>query len=240
MSRALLLFVVGLALAACDSGEGVQGAVPAAPAASATSATPSQAAPRVEPAVNEWVDPEPPGAQRRAEEVVHADWNEDKTIRLTMHLTTLVNRQSAIGGATGRLAGREVNVEDRLDRLGAEVTEAEIVIRLPGAILFDFDKADIRPDAERTLAEVAAVLDAYQDRPARIEGHTDSIASESYNLALSQRRAEAVRDWLVGRGVAARRLRTTGLGESQPVADNGTAAGRRSNRRVEVVVERAR
>ena len=192
----------------------------------------------------EWVDPEPPGAQAQAEEVVGAEWNRDKTTalsaaatsRLVMDLTTLVDSRTGIAGVGSAIAAPTTSLDDRLARLGAEQTATEVTIRLPGSVLFDFDSAAIRPDAERALADVAAVLAGYAGRPARIEGHTDSIASDAYNLDLSKRRAESVRAWLVAHGVAAKRLTTTGYGESRPVADNATAAGRQKNRRVEIVI----
>jgi len=73
----------------------------------------------------------------------------------------------------------------------------------------------------------------------RVEGHTDSVTSDAYNQQLSERRADAVRTWLESHGVAAGRLTTVGYGESKPVADNGTVAGRQQNRRVEIVIDKA-
>lgn len=185
-----------------------------------------------------WEDPEPPAAQALAEEVVGAPWNQDKTTRLAMHITTLVDSRTGLVGFGSEIAATATGLDDRLSRLGAVETATEVTIRLPGSVLFDFDSAAIRPDAERTLGEVAEVLAGYPGRPARIEGHTDSIASTDYNLRLSERRAASVRDWLVAHGVAAGRLTPSGRGEAQPVADNSTAAGRQRNRRVEVVVEK--
>lgn len=185
-----------------------------------------------------WEDPEPPGAQAAAEAAVGAKWNEDKTSRLQMKILPLVDRTSGIAGFGSRLAARETSLDDRLRHLGAQVTGTEVRIRLPGAILFDFDRAEIRADAERTLGEVAATLGQLGDRTVRIEGHTDSIASDEYNLGLSARRAEAVRAWLAGHGVAAGRMTAVGRGESQPVADNASAEGRQLNRRVEIVAQR--
>jgi outer membrane protein OmpA-like peptidoglycan-associated protein len=195
----------------------------------------------------DWQDPEPPDAQARAISVVAAAFNQDKSALLTdprthqlaMRIGTLVDRTGRIGGATGELAKTEGSLDQRLDRLGAEVSETEVRIRLSGSVLFDFDSDAIRADAERTLSEVAEVVQAYPGRPVRIEGHTDSIASDSYNQALSERRAAAVKTWLAGHGVEAGRLATAGFGESRPAADNATAAGRQQNRRVEIVVERA-
>jgi len=183
-----------------------------------------------------WEDPEPPGAQALAEEVVNAPWNEDKTTRLAMDITTLVDTRTGLVGFGTEVAAAATSLDDRLSRLGAEQTATEVTIRLPGSVLFDFDSAAIRPDAERTLTDVAQVLAGYPGRPARIEGHTDSIASTEYNQTLSERRAASVRDWLVAHEVAANRLTTSGLGEARPVADNATTAGRQLNRRVEIVI----
>lgn len=184
----------------------------------------------------DWVDPEPPDAQALAESVLRQPWNRDKTTSLTMILTTIVGETTTLAGAATALAAKETSVEDRLSRLGAEVTGTEITIRLPGSILFDFDSAALRPDAERTLAEVAAVVVAYAPRPVRVEGHTDSIASDAYNQRLSERRAAAVVAWLAAHGVAGNRMQSAGLGETKPVADNGSATGRQQNRRVELVI----
>ncbi len=181
-------------------------------------------------------DPEPPGAQKLAEEVLTKPWNRDKTSRLKMTITSLVDRTTGISGFKSGLAQKEAPLKDRLARLGAETSPAETRIRLAGAVLFDFDSADIRADAAGILDEVAGVLEQLEPRPARIEGHTDSIASDAYNQALSQQRAEAVRSWLKSHGVDGGRLTAEGHGESRPVADNDTAAGRQSNRRVEIVI----
>jgi outer membrane protein OmpA-like peptidoglycan-associated protein len=85
------------------------------------------------------------------------------------------------------------------------------------------------------------VATALTDRKENIvvEGHTDSRGSDSYNLDLSERRAQSVRDYLVTRGVSANHCRAVGYGESRPVADNRTAEGRANNRRVEIVIERS-
>lgn len=189
------------------------------------------------------VDPEPADAQARAEAVLHAEWNRDKvttltpaTTRLRMSMTSLVDQRTGLVGVARSLGKKEGNLDDRLSRLAAEVTGTEVKIRLAGSVLFDFDSDVVRPDAAGTLAEVVGVIEAYAPRPVRIEGHTDSIASEAYNQDLSERRAKAVRNWLEAHGVASRRLSTRGYGETKPVADNGSAAGRQRNRRVEIVI----
>ena len=204
-------------------------AVPVASSPSSRVASPA-------PAVTAWVDPEPPGAQALAESVLRDPGNQNKTMSMRMSITTITGQTTAIAGSATSLAAKSTSVEDRLTRLGAVVTETEITIRLPGSILFDFDSADLRADAERTLEELAQVLIAYAPRPARVEGHTDSIASDAYNQGLSERRAASVVKWLAAHAVAAGRLQSAGLGESNPVAENATAAGRQQNRRVEVII----
>ncbi|HVS30999.1 MAG TPA: OmpA family protein [Thermoanaerobaculia bacterium] len=183
-------------------------------------------------------DPEPPDAQAKAEAVVFADFNKNKTTSLKMKMTTLVGRTSELSGFSTGLVAKEDNIEDKLTRLGARVTETEVTIQLSGAILFDFDSAAIRPDAERTLNDVSSVIASYQGRPVRIEGHTDSIASDQYNQKLSEQRAQSVVDWFAKSGIERGRLTATGLGESKPVATNETSAGRQQNRRVEIVIAR--
>ena len=241
LAAAVILVCIS-ACGACRDDGGAQGGSEGSAAGEARSGGGAAAAREID-----WQDPEPPDAQARAEAVVAAAWNADKsalladprTHRLAMRIGTLVDRTGRIGGATAELAKTEGSLDQRLDRLGAEVSETEVRIRLSGSVLFDFDSDAIRADAERTLTEVAEVLQAYPGRPVRIEGHTDSIASDAYNQALSERRAAAVRKWLGAHGVEAGRMTTAGLGESRPVAGNETAAGRQENRRVEIVVERA-
>jgi len=188
------------------------------------------------PATAAWVDPEPPGAQALGESVLRDPGNQNKILSMRMSITTIAGQTTGIAGFSTSLAAKSTSMEDRLTRLGAEVTATEITIRLPGSILFDFDSADLRADAERTLEELAQVLIAHAPRPVRVEGHTDSIASDAYNLGLSERRAASVVKWLAVHAVAANRLQSAGLGETKPVADNATAAGRQQNRRVEVII----
>ncbi len=240
--RAAPWLLSALALLACSGdgpAPGASASASALPPASAGPAPADAASPAPAGARTvDWVDPEPAGAQARAEAALALESNRDKTTRLVMHITTLVDRRTGLEGFRSEVAGRTRSLEERLDALGAEVSETEVVIRLPGSVLFDFDSDAVRPDAERTLTELAAVLEAHGGRPVRIEGHTDSIASDAYNLDLSRRRAESVQRWLADHGVDAGGLTPLGLGESRPVADNATAAGRQLNRRVEIVIER--
>ncbi len=103
---------------------------------------------------------------------------------------------------------------------------------------FENDKATLRPQAIAKLDEAAATLKEWGDVKVEVAGHTDSRASDGYNLSLSLRRAESVRDYLIGKGIAAERLFVKAYGESSPVADNETEEGRLKNRRVELVPQK--
>jgi outer membrane protein OmpA-like peptidoglycan-associated protein len=103
-------------------------------------------------------------------------------------------------------------------------------------VLFDFNKANLKPGAREKLARVAGIVQSHPGLVMQVEGHTDNVGSDDYNQRLSERRATAVRDYLVEQGIASNTIGTAGFGESQPVATNGTAAGRQQNRRVELVV----
>jgi len=100
---------------------------------------------------------------------------------------------------------------------------------------FDFDKATLRQEDIGSLGDDVEALKAWGDVNIEVAGHTDSMGSDAYNMKLSQRRAEAVRNFLISRGVAADRLTAKGYGEAQPVADNATEEGRFKNRRVELI-----
>jgi peptidoglycan-associated lipoprotein len=101
---------------------------------------------------------------------------------------------------------------------------------------FDFDRFNLRPDAIKILDDAVTKLMAQGDVRVTIEGHTDSIGTVEYNLALGERRANSVRDYLVQRGIMNMRLMTVSYGEERPMADNSTAQGRATNRRAHLVV----
>jgi len=103
---------------------------------------------------------------------------------------------------------------------------------------FDFDKATLRQDDMGNLDNDVATLKSWGDVDIEVAGHTDSMGSDAYNMKLSQQRAEAVRNFLISRGVAENRLTAKGYGESQPVADNATEEGRFKNRRVELIPQK--
>jgi outer membrane protein OmpA-like peptidoglycan-associated protein len=103
-------------------------------------------------------------------------------------------------------------------------------------VLFDFDKYMLKPGAREKLAKVAGILLAYPGLKVQLEGHTDAIGGDEYNLTLSQNRAYAVRAYMVSQGVPPDTVTAVGFGKAKPVATNDTAAGRQQNRRVEMVV----
>jgi outer membrane protein OmpA-like peptidoglycan-associated protein len=124
-------------------------------------------------------------------------------------------------------------------------TEKAITMKLEGDVLFDFDKAEIKPEAERTLDQVGTVIAQFPEGKVLIEGHTDSKGSPDMNLQLSKRRAEAVKDWLVKKKSISESIITTrGFGETKPVAPEtnpdgrDNPQGRQQNRRVEITVEK--
>jgi outer membrane protein OmpA-like peptidoglycan-associated protein len=113
-----------------------------------------------------------------------------------------------------------------------------MVITLSGSVLFASGKSELLPSAQQRLTEVAQALkESSPEASIVVEGHTDSKGSETYNLDLSARRAEAVRSYLVTQGVSEQQIHSQGLGFSRPVADNKSAEGRANNRRVEIVVQ---
>lgn len=147
---------------------------------------------------------------------------------------------AAVGGVAGAIIGRQMDrqAEELAGDLDAQVERAGegIVVRFANGILFDFDRAELRPEAREELAKLASSLQRYPNTDVLVIGHTDAVGSDDYNQALSERRAQSAVSFLAAQGVAAGRLRGVGRGESEPVASNDTDEGRQLNRRVEVVI----
>jgi outer membrane protein OmpA-like peptidoglycan-associated protein len=131
-------------------------------------------------------------------------------------------------------AARANSLERELADLKAKPTPRGMVLTL-GDVLFDTGQATLKPGAYPTIERVAEILKGEPERRVTIEGHTDSVGSEEYNQALSQRRANAVETALLERGVARDQIIAVGKGESFPVASNDNAGGRQQNRRVELI-----
>jgi outer membrane protein OmpA-like peptidoglycan-associated protein len=132
-------------------------------------------------------------------------------------------------------AQKAASLQAEVDALKAKPTDRGLVLTL-GDVLFDTGKAELNSGAARKLDQLAQFLTEHPDRRVQIEGFTDSVGTDTYNLDLSQRRADAVRSALRGRGIDAARITTEGYGKAFAVASNADSGGRQLNRRVEVTI----
>lgn len=145
---------------------------------------------------------------------------------------------AAIGGATGGLIG------NRMDRQAKELekiaetkrTEQGLVSKLKSDILFDTGKADLKPQANSSISQMAAIIKKYPENVLTIKGYTDATGSQQTNQTLSEKRAAAVKQQLTAGGVPAGTVSVVGMGPANPVGDNKTAEGRAANRRVEIEI----
>ena len=145
----------------------------------------------------------------------------------------------AVGGGVGYyLDIQAAELRAELASTGVQVVESDDSIRLimPGNITFKTDSADINSSFYPVLNSVAKVLNKYSNSTVMVSGHTDSTGSADYNLNLSRERAQSVASYLQGQGVKASRFEVLGLGSSNPIASNASAAGRAQNRRVEIKI----
>ena len=148
---------------------------------------------------------------------------------------------AVIGGTAGALIGKYMDnqaeeIREDLENAKVERVGEGIKITFDSGLLFDFDEYSLRDATKDNLQELAETLKKYEDTNILIQGHTDSIGSEEYNLDLSYQRAEAVSEYLRLLDVNESRMVVQGHGENQPVATNETASGRQKNRRVEVAI----
>lgn len=183
--------------------------------------------------------------QKQAEASVAAAGRERDALRLQQRTAEAdqarseAERAKAQAAATASSAreveARNAALQRQLADLQAKQTERGIIITLSD-VLFQVDKAELSADGLRTAQKLADVLMQAPQSVVLIEGFTDSTGSADHNLQLSQRRAEAVRNALVGLGVAPEKIATHGYGEAYPVASNSDAASRQLNRRVEIVL----
>lgn len=154
----------------------------------------------------------------------------------------------AAGGALGAGAGayldkqqtefeQELATERSQNQIKIERQQDEILkLTLSSEVSFDFNSARIKVSFQSALDKIADIMNRYPRTQIMVAGHTDSVGSEQYNLELSLRRANAVADYLISRGVMRSRIGTEGRGELEPIADNGSPSGRAKNRRVEIFV----
>lgn len=154
-------------------------------------------------------------------------------------------RNALIGAGIGALAGgavgsymdqQEAELRGYLQGTGVSVTRNgdQIILNMPSNITFATDQDQVVPAFYQTLNAVGLVVNKYNRTLVDINGHTDSTGSLSHNMALSQRRASSVGNYLVNQGVDGRRLAINGFGPNQPIASNATPDGRAQNRRVEI------
>lgn len=149
---------------------------------------------------------------------------------------------AVVGGAAGAVIGRRM--DRQAEELEGELGEGAAVDRIgegiavtfASGILYPFDSDQILPAGRDNLRSLAQSLQQYPGTEVLIVGHTDSQGSDSYNMGLSLRRAQAAKNYLVQQGIPSDRIRIEGRGETEPVADNSTEAGRQQNRRVEIAI----
>lgn len=148
---------------------------------------------------------------------------------------------AAVGGAAGAIIGHQMDQQAKEIEAsvpGATVTRVGegMVVTFPSGVLFDFDRAALRPVAEENLGKLAESLQKYPGENVLIVGHTDNVGTAAYNLRLSDERAQSAAAYLRQRGIDPARIATRGMGEGDPVTSNATAEGRQLNRRVELAL----
>lgn len=145
-----------------------------------------------------------------------------------------------VGGSAGAIIGHRMDARAKELALaipGATVERVGegIQVTFPAGLLFDFDSDVVRSDAAANLNTLSRSLNDYTDSNVMIAGHTDDVGTNNYNQALSERRAESAKRYLVGQGVS-RHIATAGLGEREAVSSNSTESGRARNRRIEIAI----
>lgn len=153
----------------------------------------------------------------------------------------LLMKEAQLEKKEADLERQRLELEAAKKQLRLEETAQRVTMRLEGDVLFDSGKSQLRPEAQSALEKLAIVLGQFPTAAVTIEGHTDSAGKPAGNLALSEKRALAVQEFLKKRAeLAGIHFTTRGLGETRPIAANDTDAGRLQNRRVEVVIEKAK
>ena len=151
-------------------------------------------------------------------------------------------RGALIGAAVGGLAGagvghylqKQQQEIDQIPDANVQQQGEALLVAFPGDVLFDTGSSSLAPGAFARLDQLADTLNRYPDTEVVVKGHTDGSGAESFNLTLSEQRSDAVRRYLIGKGVSPARITSVGFGESLPLATNSTPEGRQQNRRVEV------
>ncbi len=144
---------------------------------------------------------------------------------------------AAIGGAIGYKLDQQAKELEKIPNTEVTRQEDRLLVTMSEAILFDINSAALKSQAQTTLSQMADVMVKYPDSDILIKGHTDSTGSEQYNQDLSERRAKAVQNYLIAKGVSGPRVTAIGFGKTMPVASNDTPEGREKNRRVEIEIK---
>lgn len=148
---------------------------------------------------------------------------------------------AAVGGIAGGLIGNYLDKQakeiDAIPDADVQRRDDSLIVMLPGDVLFDTNSSALAPGAYERLRSLAATLNRYPDTNIVVKGHTDSTGAESYNLKLSEERAENVRKYLVAEGVSPSRVTAIGFGEAYPLVSDATSSGRQQNRRVEIEIK---
>jgi outer membrane protein OmpA-like peptidoglycan-associated protein len=176
-------------------------------------------------------------AQQAAQQAVQQSQAELEQSRLQVQTAQAELEKTRQELAVRDAEARRLRMQQELSRIAStKNNERGLIVTLSSGILFDSGKSAIKPGAKKTLTRIADQLKSDNTIRIAVEGYTDSVGTEKTNHALSERRANAVRDFLVQAGVPGDRISATGLGEKDAVATNKTAAGRQQNRRVELVI----
>jgi outer membrane protein OmpA-like peptidoglycan-associated protein len=171
------------------------------------------------------------GSAKADDARVAAGQTDRNRIQLDARTTEVDTAKQARDQATQKANG----LQAELDALKAKPTDRGLVLTL-GDVLFDTGKAELNPGAARNLDQLVQFLTAHPDRRVEIDGYTDSVGTDSFNLDLSQRRADTVKSVLVTRGIDSSRIASRGYGKEFGVASNADSGGRQLNRRVEIVI----
>jgi outer membrane protein OmpA-like peptidoglycan-associated protein len=144
---------------------------------------------------------------------------------------------AAVGGAIGYKLDQQAKELQQIPNTEVRMGEDSLVVTMSNAILFDVNSAALKGGAQQTLDQMADVMVRYPDNALLVKGHTDNTGTEKHNQELSERRATAVKNYLITRGVSSPKITSLGFGMTMPVAPNSTPEGRAENRRVEIEIK---
>ena len=185
-------------------------------------------------AANAKADAEAKAAAEAAEAQRKADTEAAEAKRLAD--AEIAAKEQAVQAAQREKQQLRARLLDQFNRVLPTTDSPRGLVVNMGDVLFDTGKSDLRSEAREALAKLSGIVLNYPSLRLGIEGHTDSTGSANFNQALSENRASAVRDYLIGQGIDTKSLEAQGFGMDHPVADNTTAQGRQKNRRVEIIV----